>query len=376
VSLDLPHPQEPWYDANIGTAGLETDRELWNATPSQRRSHARHRLCTASKLHNVRELADWDPQALAPWADYVMDFDGPGLADVSFYGWRATYGASAAAIDRLAQRIAADPPGGEYGTTRRGPDHIVFDRPVGMDQHAAARVELLVGTDDDRALALLGDLARTHDAVRGLCEVHGLWIPPNGPAIRRYISRPRSIVTNPGGPNPRLRVQPEAAGVLVDVRGPGCPAPLMVVFDLDLGLLHDGLLIGSAGRRHPFVGSNCEDCEGDEDIRDWRAWTTVDGKCRFDDVRDEVCPADSVVEPERHESLDLAPSNSHVQWGRRVGMFGGWPWWLQGPEWPGCCDRPMVFVAQASLFRFGGTGQELYGFACECGKGVQVGQMT
>src|SRR5581483_10302121 len=125
-----------------------------------------------------------------------------------------------------------------------------------------------------------------------------------GPAVRRYASRPRCVVAKAERPEPGLRALPPAEEILADARGINCPAPLSVVMDIDLGLLFPS----EAGRRHPFIGSFCADCEADEDIREWRGWSAVDGKLVFDEERDEVCSAEEVGEPTRMESLGLAPS--------------------------------------------------------------------
>ena len=59
-----------------------------------------------------------------------------------------------------------------------------------------------------------------------------------------------------------------------------------------------------------------------------------------------------------------------------VGRLGGLPTFQQHPFWPECCDKPMVYVGQTNQGVLGGFPQYLYGFACECGAGVQTGQHT
>lgn len=359
----LPHPAAGWYDRAIGTTGGGVE-SVARATPEQRRSYVRYILAGhgGKRSWDLAELAEWEPSALAPWADAVTEFDDAALTRLSDVEWpdfwHAAAGASDAAVDRLAARIAAGGAG-------------------------AARVQMLVGVDTDRALQRLGDLGRGSAEVEEICGTYGLWVPPAGPAVRRYQRGARCIMqVQPadGPPEAGLRVLPPAADVFVDPRQ-DCALPLSVVLDVDLALLPG--LQGGEGRRHPFVGSFCQDCEAEEDIRGDRGWRpAADGRLEFDEERDERCPGEAPQETwEQPHSLVLRPSRRYEPYDPRtrqkeIGRLGGRPDWAQYPVWLGCCDKPMFFVGQTYLFHFGGAGAHLFGFACECGAGNQVAQIT
>src|SRR6185295_914794 len=121
-----------------------------------RRSYARYILCGAGgeRNYDLKNLADEDPEALAPWADHVAGFHDRALerlvsVDFCEY-WRVTAGASDAAVDDLAARILKQPPKPLDGGAAADP--------------AQARAGLLIGCDTERALSHLGTLGRAHDA--------------------------------------------------------------------------------------------------------------------------------------------------------------------------------------------------------------------
>jgi hypothetical protein len=370
----LPHPDADWYDATIGTTGGGIKRP-YSATPEQRRSYVRFILAGhgGERSWELMELADWEPAALAPWADHVTAFDEAltPLFDVEWPDyWRASLGASDPAVDRLADRIAAAPPTGPHPANWSGGP-------------AFARVHLLIGVDSERALARLAELGHQYKIIDELCHSRGVWVPPTGPAVRRYAREKRLIVTGDMAPEPGLRVLPPADGILADPRGAGCELPLSVVLDVDLALVPGAPRIG----RHPFIGSFCEDCEADEDVLDYRGWRPVAdgplaGKLAFDEERTPVCPGNAgELSWEQPRSLALRPSDRYVPYEERgslteVGQLGGWPNWAQYPNWPGCCGKPMFHVGQTNLGTFGGVGAHLFGFACECGAGTQISQLT
>lgn len=377
----LPHPDADWYDRTIGTTGGGIEY-VFNATPDQRRSYVRFILAGhgGERSNELFELVNWEPSALAPWADAVTDFDDAALVQLSEVEWpdywHAAFGASDAAADRLAVRIAADPPpeSAADGTAGRA---------------ALARVWLLAGVDTDRALERLAELGRRFATVREVCEETGLSVPPTGPAVRRFERRRQRIVQvdpSDGPPGSGLRVLPPAGDIFVDPRQ-DCALPLSVVLDVDFSLLPAFPMAARSPRRHPFVGSFCQDCEADEDIRGDRGWLPVTGgphagKLRFDEDREERCPGfDREALPERPYSLVLRPSDRYRRFDHRVsveefGWLGGRPSWAQYPVWLGCCDKPMFFVGQTCLYHFGGVGAHMYGFVCECGAGNQVAQIT
>lgn len=372
----LPHPDDDWYDPDIGTTGGGLEY-VFTATPQQRRSYVRYILAGhgGKRSWEIGELADWEPESLAPWADAVTIFDDAALeqlCDVAWPDyWRASRGASDTAVDALGDRIAATPPDGSAaGAWASDPPY--------------ARVHLLAGVDSAPSLTRLADLARSNSVIAEICAAHGLWVRPEGPAIRRYTRQPRLIVTGAADPEPGLRVLPPTGDILADPRGEGCAMPLSIVLDVDLALL-DGTPFADATetRRHPFTGSRCSDCDADEQMADNRTWSTVDGKLILDEERDERCPGYESENPwENPSRLGLGRSDRYVPIRPRrrrveaVGTLGGLPDWQQSPSWPVCCDRPMVYVGQTSQGAIGGFDQYLYGFACECGNGSQIGQHT
>ncbi|GAA1027624.1 hypothetical protein GCM10009557_09740 [Virgisporangium ochraceum] len=364
----LPHPEEDWYDRDIGTTGGGLEHVFW-ATPAQRRSYVRYILAGhgGERSWELRELVDWEPESLAPWADAVTTFDSVAidhLSDVEWPDyWLAAYHASDPAVDALAARIADGPPG------RTSPP-------------GDKRVHLLAGVDTDHALARLADLARARPELREIAAGHGIWVPPEGPGVRRYVRPLRLILSEHPEPEPGLRVDPPAGDVLADPRGTGCARPLSIVLDVDLSLLG---LAPAGTRRHPFIGSLCSQCEADEEMATFRSWTTVDGKLVLDDERDERCPGndDSGHAWTNPVRLGLGRGNRYQPYDpdvprqpKPVGWLGGLPEFRQHPFWPECCDKPMVYVGQANQGVLGGFSQYLYGFACECGAGAQVGQHT
>jgi hypothetical protein len=201
--------------------------------------------------------------------------------------------------------------------------------------------------------------------------MYGLWVPPTGPAVRRFSRQPQIIAKKHPSPEPGLRVGPPATEILADPRGLGCALPLSVVLDVDLSLV-DGPLKGM----HPFILSSCTDCEADEEIRGYRGWRRPD-LVVFDEERDETCPGYDEGPPKLPEALGLRPSDRYGPSvvSREVGKLGGRPNWRQAPYWPVCCGKPMFFVGQIDGYEFGGRGG-MFGFGCECGLGVQFTQIT
>jgi hypothetical protein len=358
----LPHPDADWYDQVIGSTGGSIEA-FWLATRHERQSYMRFILDGhgGNRCSEFRFLAEWEPLTLTLWADHVVDFDDDALEQLMGVEWpnywHASLGASDAAVDRLAARIAADPPTGWYGRNS-------YDMKY-------AWLHLLIGADTPHALTKLAELGREHELIDVVCHHHGLWIPPTGPAIRRYSQQPQIIARKHPEPVAGLRVGPPAEEILADPRGLGCALPLTVALDVDLTLL-ESLLKGS----HPFIVSFCADCEADEEILGYRGWLRTD-KVVFDEERDEVCPGYDEGPRELPPALGLRPSHRYRGriGGEEVGKLGGRPDWRQYPDWPSCCDKPMFFVGQIDGHAFGGHGGA-YGFGCECGKGVQITQIT
>ncbi|MEV0127674.1 hypothetical protein AB0H83_04320 [Dactylosporangium sp. NPDC050688] len=267
--------------------------------------------------------------------------------------WRTSQDAPDELVDRLAERVAASPPAGarRHGT------------PPDLD---SARVELLLGVDTDRALTHLTRLAHGSPAVAGMCGARGVWVPRDGPARRRYVPQPRTIVTARTG-DPRLATSVEPGTVFADPRGLGCALPLAVPL-----LVADALLPPAVrGGGHPFVLSLCSECDADEDLRGDYGWRSG----RFDEERDESCPGHPPDAGPQRLRLRLAPAGER-RWDD-VGRLGGRPEWSQAePQWPGCCGRPMWYVGQLRTGEFGGVGGTIYGFRCECGYAAQPRQLT
>jgi len=364
MSALLPHPDADWYDREIGTSGMES---LYKATPEQRRSYARFILAGhgGERSHWLAEFADWDPAALAPWADAVAGFDDAaidrlGNAESEGY-WRAAAGASDAAVDRLATRIGAAPPG-------EPPSQYVYYQ----DDPARARVELLAGVDTDHALLRLADLARAHETVRATAELLGVEVPGAGPGIRRYRSRPFDVLYTEDEPDPRLLSFPRVDSILTDPRGQDCGLPLAVPLDLDLSLL-------SLSGRHRFFAGICEDCN--ESWWEPYSWSPAEqGKITLDDERERTCAGSEGTEPPEPATTLVVDRHGryHPDYDRSGGRgrIGGRPKWMQTwRTWPACCGRPMFYVGQLSLADYGGAGVHLFGFHCECGAGTQIPQV-
>ncbi|MET7424858.1 hypothetical protein [Dactylosporangium sp. NPDC005555] len=267
--------------------------------------------------------------------------------------WRTSANAPDELVDRLADRIAASPP----AKPRR------YEMPPDL---RSARVELLLGADTDRALAHLTRLAQTFESVRLMCGARGVWAPADGPAVRRYTSEARTIVTARSADR-RLETFAEPGTVFEDPRGLGCALPLTVPL-----LVSDALLPPAVrGGGHPFVMSFCSECDADEELRGDYGWRLG----RFEEERDESCPGYPPDDEPQRLRLRLAPAGER-RWDD-VGQFGGRPEWLQAyPQWPGCCGRPMWFVGQLRTGEFGGVGGSIYGFRCECGYAAQPRQIT
>ena len=143
-----------------------------------------------------------------------------------------------------------------------------------------------------------------------------------------------------------------------------------------------GQPFGARSRIQPFLTGTCEDCDADEDIRGygWRLITRGRAKAKlaFDESRDQRCPGHGDRRAPKPMTLRLARSGRYTGPNlERHGQLGGWPRWAQAhPEWPEHCGKPMFFVAGIHRYDYGGTGAHDYGFACECGDGAQVVQMT
>lgn len=302
--------------------------------------------------------------------------------------WRTSQHAPDDLVDRLADRIAASPPREvrryelphdvrRHGVLREVQRYEVpgevrryevpgearrSEAPADLD---SARVELLLGADTDRALAHLARLGRRSEVVRAMCAARGVWVPAGGPAVRRYASEARTIVTARTG-DPRLATGIDAGTVFEDPRGLGCALPLAVPL-----LVGDTLLPSAVrGGGHPFVMSFCGECDGDEDLREEYRWRLG----RFGEARDEVCPGYAPDDERARLRLRLAPAGER-RWDD-VGQLGGRPEWLRAsPQWPVCCGRPMWFVGQLQTVEFGGVGGSIYGFRCECGAAAQPRQM-
>jgi hypothetical protein len=371
----LPHPDAGWYDRGIGTTGGGlgfNGRPLSRTTPAERRSFARYLVGGngGGYTWELRQLAEWDPAALAPWADHVLDFDDAALTGLFTVDradhWRAGVGAG-----DEAERIDAAPPVPVHSFDRCGdPAHI--------------RANLLVGVDSAHALGALGELGRRHRTVAGICATRGVWVPATGPAVRRYAPRPREIVRTGAAPEPGLRAFPPPEEVFVDPRGRGCALPLAAVLTVDIALLGVAETARWPQTAHHFIASFCEDCEADEEIRGDRGWRLVTrgparGRIEFAEERDELCPGfgdGTPGGPPPVLALDPAGRFGGASLSAVFGHLGGRPHWAQYPVWPGCCDRPMFFVGYLDLGRFGGVDAHTYGFQCECGSGAQVVQTT
>jgi hypothetical protein len=367
----LPHPDDAWYDRTIGTTGLESPSR---ATPEQRRSYVRFILAGHGGVRSQRldAIADHDPAAIAAWADRVADFDDELLDRLGYtepVGFRrACAGASDAAVDRLAERIAAAPPG-EPGSNLVGYP----------DSPAHARVELLLGVDTDHALLRAAELGRAHEHVRDLAEWNGVDVPATGPGIRRYVPRPVHIMYTEGEPDPRLLSFPPVDEVLTDPRGHYCPVPLVVPLDIDLSVLPGDPLAAAPPRRFRFLAGICDECsEGWWEQYDWQP--AGDGRLTLVDIeRQPRCDGSDAEPPEPATTLavdpfgPLHPGHDHR---RHRARLGGRPSWRQTwRAWPPCCGRPMFYVGQLDLADYGGSGIHLYGFQCECGTGVQIPQV-
>jgi hypothetical protein len=385
----LPHLDEPWYDRKIGEEGL---RKVRDATPGQRRSAARWLLNGAGGQESrlAAALATWEPDAVKPWVDYVARYDDRGierLVAVDFlHYWCVTVGASDAAVDDLAAAIRKSPPkaAGNPGTPAKPPQ---------------ARVQLLVGCDTPRALEHLGELGRKHDAIREICATCLVAIPQHGPAERRYVRRPQLIVELDLADEEQAKVKPArglrrdvpTAKVLADPRGLGCPVPLRTVLEVDLGLLDGRPLAASPLQRLPLFTSLCEDCDADEETREyeWKPDPKHPKLVRFTDERKQKCkghlPEDGEDDDEggeRNVALALNPHGDFtkdpgLRAGEKFGRLGGWPKWRQAyASVPEHCGKPMFFVAQANAAALGAYDATLFGFQCECGAGAQTVQST
>lgn len=294
----------------------------------------------------------------APYRGTVLeDFTDAAVArlvDTDWVGfWRTSASAPDDLVDRLADRIAASPPA-EIRRYETAPD---------LD---SARVELLLGVDTDRALTHLAWLARASETVREMCGERGVWVPADGPAERRYVPVPRTVVTARRA-GPRLAAFVDPGSLFEDPRGLGCALPLTVPL-----LVGDALLPPAVrGGGHPFVMSFCFECDADEDLRGDYVWR----RGRFDGERDESCPGYPPDDGPRPLRMRLAPAGER-RWDD-VGRLGGRPEWLRAcPRWPVCCERPMLFVGQLWTGEFGGVSGSLYGFRCECGCAAQLRQIT
>jgi hypothetical protein len=367
----LPHPDAEWYDRTIGTSGLEY---FHRATPEQRRSYVRFILAGhgGERSQRLDELADWDPAAVAPWADHAADFDDAAidqLGHVEPVGyWRACAGASEAAVDRLAARIASAPP------AQMPSAYVMY-----QDDPAQARVELLAGADTDHSLLRLAELARTHESVRATAELHGVRVPDTGPGVRRYVPRPVDLTYTEREPDHRLLSFPPAGGVLADPRGSTCALPLVVPLDLDLSVLPGDPLAGARTSRHRFLAGICDDCnESWWEPYTWRS--AADGTMTLDLQREQKCAgSEGTTPPDPATALVVDRlGRYHPDHDRRLGRgrLGGRPHWMQTwQDWPACCGRPMFYVGQLSLADYGGSGVHMYGFHCECGTGTQIPQV-
>ncbi|MCC6997840.1 MAG: hypothetical protein IT370_24710 [Deltaproteobacteria bacterium] len=365
----LPHPAEPWYDRELGTKGGGLSHP-WTPDPAKRRSYMRYVLCGngGERFHHMREVADQDPAALAPWADHVARFGDKAIArllETDWTGfWRACTGASDAAIDDLAARIARSPP-------REPRRHEM------MADVKQARVELLIGSDSDHALMRLGELSRKHKAIREMCRLRGVVIPKGARSagIRRYAMPQQLIASKARVANPKLRALVSPGKILVDPRGLRCRHQVFVALDADLALLPGKPLARAKARRAYLFSSMCDACE--EHTTDY-SWKPKGKKIAFDDEHRDECDSEVAPDPPgKAVRLRLVQRQQLKSQFDVIGALGGWPYWIQAfPSWPQCHGRPMFYVGHVYVFELGGVGNHSYSFVCECGAGVQTNQCT
>ncbi len=364
----LPHPSEPWYDRALGSKGGGLTHP-WVPEPAKRRSYMRYVLCGngGQRFYHLAEVAHQDPAALAPWADHVARFDDKAiarLAETDWTGfWRACTGASDAAIDDLAARVAKAPP----AEARR---HEM------MADVRQARVELLIGADTERALARLGELGRKHEAIRDMCYLRGVVVPmrsKSAPAVRRYAMPQQLIAKGARVSSPKLRALGPPGRVLVDPRGRRCAHPVTVMLDVDLALLPGRPLARAKTRRGYLFTSLCDACE--EHTTDY-TWKPAGNKVAFEDGHKDSCHSAKPDRPEKGVKLHLIP-RSNKRLFDVIGALGGWPCWVQAfPSWPSCHGKPMFYVGHVYVFELGAVGNHAYSFVCECGRGAQTNQCT
>jgi hypothetical protein len=308
------------------------------------------------------------------WLNMLMDVD---FVDY----WRASVGASDAAVDTLAERIRQQPPDEDSNWG-------------GMQSPRIARVELLLGCDTERALVHLGELGRENKHIRRLCFDRCVYVPESGPAIRRYVSQPQMITKprrskEPG--DPRLEIFPPIESVLDDPRGMNCAASLTSLLTINLSILPGDPLADSPLRHHHFLTSFCEECDegGWDQTYEWTNLPSSDRKVQLVGERTDGCEGFSTIEDLADEIQNMQTAGWRLdplgklnpEYGydlQDAGVIGGRPHWVQAhPGVPACCGRPMFFVGKIWAYDFGGTGAHLYGFHCElCGSGQQIAQIT
>jgi hypothetical protein len=357
--------------------------ELDAAAPGQRRSLARFLLEIAADDARFGALSAFDPDAFAPYREVVLAWDDERLERLALTGYfwfEIVRGASDAAVEALARRIEA-----------------------ASDRRARARlVQLLMGVDTASALAHVARLARGAADLLEVARQYCVWVPAEGPAVRRFHAEKREIVVvrsrkartskarSAPAPAPAVGVSALSAPrtFLMEPRGWICHAPPVDVLTLELAGVGISELAGSALPVQRFLLSGCEE-ECDEWMMRYllapsspgaaRVWIQgeLEGTERAEG--DDVCPGDAPDLPRAPRFRIEAPRlwrDDEV-----AAVIGGRPEWLQHEEPPDCprCRRLMFYVASTHPSRWLGVvpDSRLFGFHCEaCGLSAQVEQCT
>ncbi len=160
-----------------------------------------------------------------------------------------------------------------------------------------------------------------------------------------------------------------------------CGRSLTVLFDLDLTSSRLSFLNLEGKRLQIPMCDRCS-CYGtvfvDVDFDGGFSWSSANVRPDYIGPEDEYPPYPSEVLG-LGEPL-LSPYETHTPIYFEVSQIGGFPGWLQEPEYPRCpdCGLPMIFLGQLSFGEIKKTSEGVqYTFICAlCGKAATIYQQT
>ncbi len=375
----IPHPEDDWYDPQIGAYGSAPPLE--KTTAEERKSLARFLLNELVKDYRFEALVKMDPDAFKPYQEMILGWpkkEMEHLRNMDFRNyWKISRGASDEAIQKLADRI-----------DKKLPE-------IHLEEF-----ELLLGAETPLAMNLAADFARQSPLAARRCREHHLWIPEEGPAVPRYIPNMLEIVAYPqdaapGSITDGLVIFASHEDYLPEGTGWACNAPIGHLLTARLALIPGNPLGASPLKFQHWFLSTCEE-QCDEQIDTNYVYEPIDGDPRRVKLTGNLLsseprpPKDQRddspgYEEQPEETLIVraepySPEKRH--WSvKSFGQLGGFPNWWQSPEVPDCpkCGKMMFFVGQvhASGLRDDMMDAMLYGFHCEdSGIAAQVYQIT